>query len=146
MCYQRFTKEAKKLRVAEQDITCWKHLTRDLKSTVVGFQYKLGKEYSGFGKFINLVLAKLFNWDSINHGYNSYVNEPYCGMNYHTSFDMNVKCTIPKGSLYYMNDAYYVSNRLRIDGIRQKDGTYSTANPHEMSKEVADHIDQFLKS
>lgn len=120
MCLYTFQSTPK---VAEEDIICYKVLTKDLKSPCYGLQYELG----------NLITSELKN-DFCDDGYNSIeeglhtlkdldnakttsvftcwrVQNAWINM-HGVNAPIIVKCIIPKGSLYYEGDKEFVSNQL----------------------------------
>ena len=104
MCFK--IKNAK-IRIALKDIECYKIV--DIKesyceSECIKFKYTYNKTYSNKSK-ITLLLRWLFNKDITFEGYHSY-SVPF----YHA----NVKCIIPKGSLYLKNRYEYCSTSILI--------------------------------
>jgi hypothetical protein len=114
--------------VAEEDIKCYKILKArgkpaKLLSSIMNFEYELGKNY----KIGQIFKQSLKRGREITRGYHSYVmidripnrcirsieeaSSDWCG------YEIAVHCTIPKGSLYWMNSSEYCSNQIRIDKI-----------------------------
>lgn len=99
-------------RIAKKDIVCYKkiNLNFDGRNSIIissyhkGFKYKLGKVYNAsFTKSKRTYDAGI----DIFRGFHSYRNK-----------DMgNVKCIIPKGSKYYINDSERVSDSIKIVSI-----------------------------
>lgn len=109
MCfYPKFSK----IRIATQDIVCYKSTiikTDCCISYFQKFEYKYNKKYSGKSKWI-LFLNWLLNFRIESEGYHSYVDD------YEIPFIERVKCIIPKGSLYLINerDGEYCSTSIKI--------------------------------
>ena len=97
-------------KIAEEDITCYKVLTEDLKSPCYGQQYELGKLIKS-----ELVLTSKPLYNCVNEGLHTYsdkgdairtVYSRWAIQNnwtdvYEISAPIVVECVIPKGSEYY---------------------------------------------
>ena len=108
-----FVTDRSKIRLAEKDIECFK-IVRTGKnycfknccfSYYQDFKYEYDKIYSGKSK-LKLFIRWLFNRDVSSEGYHSYT----------TSENTNIKCIIPKWSLYLINKegTEYVSTNIKI--------------------------------
>lgn len=115
MCFKT---KGSKIRKADADIICYKDMYRKIqrasgtiyyKSLFQLFYYDLNVVYGGKSK-LRIFLCWLFNIKIGSAGYHSYI-EPY---------DIHVypyvKCIIPKGSLYLMNDTEYCSTAIKVIG------------------------------
>lgn len=111
--------------IAEEDIPCYKMVwditSRTCKSFHTYFGYEFGELYtllnsqsvqSGYmidenpDGFLKPQTCTTYGDDiMIDIGFHSYIEQDYRA---------HVKCIIPKGSEYYMNDEEYVSNQLII--------------------------------
>ena len=105
MCF--FTDKSK-IRIARKDIECFKIVIDESKyciSSCQRFKYEYNKIYSGKSKFI-LFLRWILNLYISYGAYHSYT----------TPEGTNVKCIIPKGSLYLINEegTEYVSTSIKI--------------------------------
>lgn len=112
-------------KIAEEDITCYKVLTEDLKSPCYGLQYELGKLIKS-----ELVPTHRPICDTINEGLHTYNDKDdaistirllWAPQNNWTDEDeiytpIVVECIIPKGSEYYrrwlLTSIQYASNQL----------------------------------
>lgn len=105
--------ERSKIRLAIKNIECYKEV-RTIKSYCfknccfsyyLDFKYEYDKIYSGKSK-LKLFIRWLFDKYMSNEGYHSYT----------TPESTNVKCIIPKGSLYLINEkgTEYVSTSIKI--------------------------------
>lgn len=132
MCYHRLNKGSEKLRTANEDIRVWKVLTSDLKSIVRDHQYDLNRTYRSQRNWLNLILATVLNRTKVDHGFHSYTTLNIAKLD-RTCRDRQliVACTVPKGALYYRSEEFceIVSSSIRVDGIRQEDGSVSDHNP-----------------
>ena len=105
MCsYTKFTK----IKIATKDIVCYKIVRKDKNccfSFCRDFKYEYDKTYSGKSK-LRLFLRWLFNKEVRYEAYHSYVS----------NVAANVRCIIPKGSLYLINDegTVYVSTSIKV--------------------------------
>lgn len=110
MCF--FT-ERSKIRLAIKNIECYKEV-RTIKnyyfknccfSYYQDFKYEYDKIYSGKSK-LKLFIRWLFNEYVSSEGYHSYT----------TSENTNIKCIIPKWSLYLINEdgTEYVSTSIKV--------------------------------
>lgn len=104
----------KRVKIAKEDIVCYKVLTSIMKSPYRDFQYERNKMYS-----IKLLKIDKNNNDlEINEGYHAYVS--YDGAYSSTAimflYDTFIfKAIIPKGSKYYLGtDNEIVSNQMII--------------------------------
>lgn len=110
MCfYTKFTK----IRIATEDIVCYKRVKIDgncCLSLYQDFKYEYNKTYSGKSKWI-LFLKWLLNFYIESEGYHSYIDD---WVRCHSK--ANVKCIIPKGSLYIINKFFgeYCSSSIII--------------------------------
>jgi hypothetical protein len=122
MCFFTHPKHLN-VKVAKKDITCYKicekvrgsnqHIYK-VRSYIREFEYITEKLYQDLDVFKNI---KVYNgtYSTIRKGYHSYSNNDK--MNYFLYKDsLHLKCTIPKGSLYYYNpdSQEYVSNQIII--------------------------------
>lgn len=105
--------DGSKIRLARKNIECYKEV-RKIKSDYFknccfsyyqDFKYEYDKIYSGKSK-LKLFIRWLFNRDVSSEGYHSYT----------TSENTNIKCIIPKWSLYLINEegTEYVSTNIKI--------------------------------
>ena len=104
-----FLTKGSKLRIATKDIECYKCIQKYkdyCKSLHYEFKYEYNKVYSGKSK-LALFLSWLFNDDVTHEAYHSFTPNRYFG---------NVKCIIPKGSLYLIDkyNEYYCSTSIII--------------------------------
>ena len=110
MCF--FTKRSK-IRLARKNIECYKEV-RKVKnyyfknccfSYYQDFKYEYDKIYSGKSK-LKLFIKWLFDIYVSSEGYHSYT----------TSENTNIKCIIPKWSLYLINEegTEYVSTSIKV--------------------------------
>ena len=98
MCF--YTKGSK-IRIAFKDIECYKLMSKKddcYVSVITDFTYKCNQIYSGKSKW-KLFLKWLFNFIVTNEAYHSNVYK----WNYSWHYE-SVKCVIPKGSLYLVNE------------------------------------------
>lgn len=127
--------KSKKVKVAKENIICYKLLKKDLRSSIQNFQYELGREYeTSLSKVDCGNLSSHWNWcdqDSADayqdimelcyayqQGFHSYKTKKRAGWEcsyYYISSFLLYKCTIPKGS-EYIEDAtgLICSNRIII--------------------------------
>ena len=107
MCF--ITKNSK-LKIATKDIECYKIMntisTYHCVSYCREFVYEYNKKYSNKSKLI-LFFKWLFNINVESEGYHSFIH-PY--------FGDKIKCIIPKGSLYLVDDVFneYCSTSIII--------------------------------
>ena len=126
-------------KIAEEDITCYKVLTKDLKSPCYGQQYELGKLIKSKLVFTPRPICDSLgnissNSHTVNEGLHTYNDKDdaistirvlWVPQNNWTDVDeiyapIVVKCIIPKGSEYYIGRAFvwlhssfeYASNQL----------------------------------
>jgi hypothetical protein len=135
MCFQGTDKQ---LYVAEEDIVCYKEVTKLTAKTCLSywteFKYKFGKLYNLLnscavttGGYDNTpdpeditLQNKLFLDDRlINKDLANYfeVHKGFHSFKFKKETDCirpNVRCIIPKGSEYYQNETEYVSNQIII--------------------------------
>ena len=110
MCF--YTKGSK-IKRAKEDKECYKLVVTEKDSCIScnqDFRYEYNKKYSGKSKLI-LFLIWLFNFTVTDEAYHSYTYK------WIFSFDFDrVKCVIPKGSLYLVNelDGEYCSTSIII--------------------------------
>ena len=98
-----------KLKIATKDIECYKFVIIDKNHCISFYQefkYEYDKIYSNKSKF-TLFLMWLFNINIKSEGYHSFAY-PVSGS--------NIKCIIPKGSLYLVDDFFneYCSTSIVI--------------------------------
>lgn len=103
-----FITDRSKIRLARKDIECYKnvHIRQNCCSCICRpFTYTYGITYSGKSKF-RLFLKWIFNIYISYEAYHSYT----------TPEDTNVKCIIPKGSLFLINEegTEYVSTSIKV--------------------------------
>ena len=102
-------------KVAKDDITVYKSMINmgngKLLSFYRGKEYEIGYWYYQTGNFSKQFGIKRYpNFISISTGLHSYKTP--------NMFFTGVRCTIPKGSIYFEgNDGDIVSNNLIIEGI-----------------------------
>lgn len=106
MCF--YTKGSR-IRIATKDIECYKVVSiysSECISIYEKFRYNYDQIYSNKSK-LKLFLKWLFNEDINSEAYHSYIK--------HNLFT-NIKCIIPKGSLYLINDEFkeYCSTSIKI--------------------------------
>ena len=108
MCF-RLTKK-QRIKIAKEDIICYKIVDKYLKSIFQGFQYKLGETYS-ISEFPAYTQLNVRDVLLIYEGFHSYINDP-CAL----IGTLRIKCVIPKGSKYHVNkeEDVYVSNSIKI--------------------------------
>ena len=98
MCF--ITKDSK-LKIAFKDIECYKVVETKCKdyciSECMEFKYKYNKKYSNKSKF-TLFLMWLLNINVESEGYHSFI---------YPIFGNKIKCVIPKGSLYLVNEKFH---------------------------------------
>lgn len=104
-----FITRGSKLRIATKDIVCYKNVQKYedyCLSLHYEFKYEYDKVYLGKSK-LTLFLSWLFNYDVTWEGYHSFVPNRYY---------RNVKCIIPKGSLYLISEynEFYCSTSIII--------------------------------
>lgn len=110
-----FTSKDQALYIAEEDIVCYKVVSRELKSVYFGMQYEYGKfnhemlRYIRDPDYVIRVEAGLHSFNNINAA-KKYL-EPFYGI-YRNK--IVVECVIPVGSEYHKNDHEYVSNQIII--------------------------------
>ena len=108
-----FYTRGSKIKRAKEDIECFKLVVKEKDYCISRFQdfrYEYGQKYSGKSKLI-LFLMWLFNFKVTYEAYHSYAYK------WIFSFDFDrVKCVIPKGSLYLVNelDGEYCSTSIII--------------------------------
>ena len=92
-----------KIRIATKDIVCYKIVRGKEKDCCFSyyqeFKYKYNQKYSGKSKW-KLFLRWFFDFVIESEGYHSYIDEWRNGYP-----KANVKCIIPKGSLYLIDKA-----------------------------------------
>ena len=134
MCWYSYEKP--ELRIAEEDITCYKVVYTKLKfmwvySLYRNFKYTLHNQYfikDGLSVGIHETLGTRQLEYTINEGFHSYSQKPgfkdgciWCtDDNFESGSSVfRVKCTIPKGSVYYYNptNCTLVSDSIIIDEI-----------------------------
>jgi len=123
--------------IAEEDIVCYKivrkHGYNSFLSYYTYFKYYLNILYTMKDCKYELILEHYRQYIPIQHtldsnemyiiygdpgiiiyaGYHSYISYEMCYMNIRFNSYV-VKCIIPKGSTYYMNEDEYVSNQIII--------------------------------
>lgn len=105
-----FVTISSKLKIATKDIECYKMVKIIRKDYCVSlnqeFKYEYDKKYSNKSKLI-LFFKWLFNINVESEGYHSFA---------HPIFGSNIKCIIPKGSLYLVDDIFneYCSTSIII--------------------------------
>lgn len=125
MCF--YVPKNQRVKTAEEDITCYKIVTKEFSSLFQNFMYKWNKQYSikNFPEYHNItnnIFALSFRFDLhfhnriINEGFHSYIDEDYTSTLTTLLRDDNkiVECIIPKGSKYHFNLDEYVSNSIII--------------------------------
>lgn len=110
MCF--YTKGSK-IKRAKEDIECYKLVVTEKDYCISRFQYfryEYNKKYSGKSKLI-LFLMWLFNFNVTYEAYHSHINK----WKYSYPYE-RVKCVIPKGSLYLVNelDRKYCSTSIKV--------------------------------
>lgn len=132
------------LKTAEEDIVCYKVLKgydmmiegkEVFLSLYLNFEYVMGKKYQckpelglGFIRCSGYSEYNTLDKYEVHEAFHSYkykesalnVLESFCKHLYKTvavSKIVAVRCTIPKGSKYVENDAYYASDAIILDGI-----------------------------
>ena len=105
MCF--YTKYSK-IKIAKKDIICYKTVRKSSNgyfSIYQNFDYKCNKKYSGKSK-LKLFIKWLFDIYVSSEGYHSYT----------TSENTNIKCIIPKWSLYLINEdeTEYCSTSIKV--------------------------------
>lgn len=110
MCF--YTKGSK-IKIATKDIVCYKRVRIDEYCCISlhqNFKYEYNKTYPDKSKLI-LFLKWLLNFNIEFEGYHSYIDGWDCNYPY-----VNVKCIIPKGSLYIINNFWreYCSSSIII--------------------------------
>ena len=99
-----------KLKIATKDIECYKIVKTIRKDYCIslnqGFKYEYDKKYSNKSK-LTLFLRWFLNINVESEGYHSFV---------YPTYGSNIKCIIPKGSLYLINEAFneYCSTSIII--------------------------------
>lgn len=117
MCF--YIKEGSGVKVANQDIVCYKKLNPvwfgllGYKSPIFGFFYRKGVTY----------VSKLsIFYDSIEKGLHSYKDldfakiTVFCYKESDRKYLKFYKFIIPKGAEYYENDTEYCSNQIKMVG------------------------------
>ena len=104
-----FITKGSKLRIATKDIECYKNVQKynhHCLSLHYEFKYEYDKVYSGKSKW-TLFLNWLFDDDVTHEAYHSFTLNSCFG---------NVKCIIPKGSLYLIDKykEHYCSTSIII--------------------------------
>ena len=97
MCF--YTKGSK-IRIAFKDIECYKCVSiypSECVSACEKFRYNYYQIYSNKSK-LKLFLKWLFNEDINSEAYHSYIKH---------NLLTNIKCIIPKGSLYLISDEFH---------------------------------------
>ena len=110
MCF--FTRGSR-IRIATKDIVCYKLVVAEKDYCISRFQnfrYEYNKKYSGKSKLI-LFLMWLFNFNVTYEAYHSHIYECKDSCSH-----KRVKCVIPKGSLYLVNelDRKYCSTSIKV--------------------------------
>lgn len=93
-----FYTRGSRIRIATKDIVCYKSVQRYNHYCISlhqEFKYEYNKIYSNKLKWI-LFLSWLFDYNITCEAYHSYASPHHI---------YNVKCIIPKGSLYLVNEA-----------------------------------------
>lgn len=108
-----FVTKGSKIKRAKEDIECYKLVVKEKYyciSSCQDFRYEYNKKYSGKSK-LTLFLMWLFNFEVTYEGYHSYISKWIFDWSY-----KRVKCVIPKGSLYLVNelDGEYCSSSIII--------------------------------
>lgn len=118
MCFYAFTKEQATAKRATEDIVCYKtlYITENnniFKSVVKGFIYRLEITYKKWLIYLRTRKSEYNDdfWWKGNRGFHSFIEEPSWKMKEN---EVMVKCIIPNGAKYYMNDNQYLSNRIKI--------------------------------
>ena len=142
MCLRLYpgVKPVDAIRIAKEDITCYKILKsywprfvddkEILKSLYQNFDYVMGRKYQrkpelglGFMKTPAWLDGNPIDIYEVYEGFHSYkyvenVSVELDGFGKHNHFRVvAVKCTIPKGSKYVENDAFYASDAIILDEI-----------------------------
>ena len=109
MCF--FTSKSARVKVAKEDIVCYKCMLKGDLSPVYPFQYRKGKITP------IVALTKVWRQDfldpfwMIGYGYHSYKTRriaEHSGFSFHNIREF----IIPKGTSYYSNRTQYVSERI----------------------------------
>lgn len=129
------------IQIATEDIICYKTLSENMTSLYHNFKYEIGKIYeTKIGKLENptiwtpenLEIQNFWFADKISHtnyeelkcdeidvyqqGFHSYDSLERTNIRF--SWELNVKCTIPKGSMYIVDETGLIcSNQIIINGI-----------------------------
>ena len=117
MCFV-IEKGQEKPYIASKDIRCYKVMTREaghyFRSKFQYFQYETGVVYR---RPFQIKLSKPRHFgDVINVGYHSYRNKAWAKRHCPGRAEV-VRCTIPKGTLFFQTRTEYVSNGIKIEGI-----------------------------
>ena len=115
MCFYRYD-AAKKLKIAETDIPCYKNLNYDFSSSQQGFCYEEGETYDSLLTKFYFWLISIFDCTYVNIGFHSFKNSRYyTGFNQYRKVSLiHVKCWIPKGAWYFEDEHYFVSSAIRM--------------------------------
>lgn len=122
MCF-RINKETPDPLIAEEDITCWKVLYRirgahEFRSPYQRYRYAPDVKHEEIE--LKVVPGSKYDYspEHIEEGYHSYIDR-YKAEVMEWAADCVVKCAIPKGSKYYVNNTSgeYVSSNLKIIGL-----------------------------
>ena len=116
MCFVIDESVCPKMLTAKEDIVCYKKITKDLNSAHQNFKYEFNKLYKiKFWRF-KILKDQRDNRDkhSIYRGFHSF-QKPLFDI---PSYNIYVKCIIPKGAKYYFNNENEnVSNSIIIKEI-----------------------------
>ena len=109
-----FVTKKSKIKIARKNIECYKKVMVKSKyclSSCQDFKYEYDKIYSSKSKW-TLFLNWIFDINVSDEAYHSY-SFKFCAP--YSPFEV-VKCIIPKGSLYLINDdgTEYVSTSIKI--------------------------------
>lgn len=117
MCFV-IEKGQEKPYIASKDIRCYKVMVTEdeqyLRSLFQHSRYKMGIVYR---RPFQIKLSKPRHYrDVINIGYHSYRSKAYakecCPIRAKV-----VRCTIPKGTLFFKNKLEYVSNGIKVENV-----------------------------
>lgn len=118
MCFV-IEKGQEKPYIASRDIRCYKVMTREaghyFRSRFQHFQYETGVVYR---RPFQIKLSKPRHFgDIINVGYHSYRSKAYAKICCSHPLDVVVRCTIPKGTLFFKSKLEYVSNGIKVENV-----------------------------
>jgi len=99
-----------KVKIAKKDIICWKVMLKAKGYYVSFVRYKKYIRNERYNVKFRIKNMDREPFSEINIGFHSYKEIPA-----HSKWSTLVRCIIPKGTRYFENDMYFISESIIID-------------------------------